>query len=103
MPRWPPAPWRVPAGFRLAGNDPDGTGHCTCEEAPIDAMRGPTDAGAAAGPAQWPAGSALPPFCGDEYPPLKGSPGAVVCTRPSHPATERHLNEETGWVWRTAG
>jgi len=21
------------------------------------------------------------PFCGDEYPPLKGSPGTVVCTK----------------------
>ena len=41
------------------------------------------------------------PFCGDEYPPLKGSPGAVICTKPTHPATEIHLNEETGWVWRT--
>jgi hypothetical protein len=39
------------------------------------------------------------PFCGDEYPPLKGSPGAVVCTKPPHPATEIHLNEDTGWVW----
>lgn len=41
------------------------------------------------------------PFCGDEYPPLKGSPGAVVCTKPRHPPTEIHLNEETGWVWRS--
>lgn len=40
------------------------------------------------------------PFCGDEYPPLKGSPGAVVCTKAPHPPTEIHLNEETGWVWR---
>jgi hypothetical protein len=39
------------------------------------------------------------PFCGDEYPPLKGSPGAVICTKPSHPHTEMHLNDETGWVW----
>lgn len=39
------------------------------------------------------------PFCGDEYPPLKGSPGTVVCTKPQHPVTEMHLNEETGWVW----
>ena len=39
------------------------------------------------------------PFCGDEYPPLKGSPGTVVCTKSPHPATEIHLNEETGWVW----
>jgi hypothetical protein len=41
------------------------------------------------------------PFCGDEYPPLKASPGTVVCTKPAHPETERHLNEETGWVWWT--
>ena len=41
------------------------------------------------------------PFCGDEYPPLKDSPGTVVCTKPCHPETEMHLNEETGWVWRT--
>ena len=41
------------------------------------------------------------PFCGDEYPPLKASPGAVICTKPCHPETEIHLNEETGWVWRT--
>jgi hypothetical protein len=40
------------------------------------------------------------PFCGDEYPPLKGSPGTVVCTREPHSATEMHLNEETGWVWQ---
>ena len=39
------------------------------------------------------------PFCGDEYPPLKGAPGTVVCTRPRHPVTEMHLNEETGWAW----
>jgi hypothetical protein len=63
-------------------------------------MRGSADAGAA-GPAPWAPGSAQPPFCGDEYPPLKGAPGAVVCTKPSHhPAAERHRNEETGWVWR---
>ena len=41
------------------------------------------------------------PFCGDEYPPLKASPGAVICTKPCHPETEMHLNEETGWVWPT--
>jgi hypothetical protein len=40
------------------------------------------------------------PFCGDEYPPLKGSPGTVVCTKPPHPVAEMHLNEETGWVWQ---
>ena len=37
----------------------------------------------------------------DEYPPLKGSPGAVVYTKPQHLVTEIHLNEETGWVWRS--
>jgi len=42
------------------------------------------------------------PFCGDEYPPLKASPGAVICTKPCHPESEMHLNEETGWVWRTS-
>ena len=46
------------------------------------------------------ASSALPlPFCGDEYPPLKGSPGAVICTKACHPETQMHMNEETGWVW----
>ena len=39
------------------------------------------------------------PFCGDDYPPLKGSPGAVVCTKSCHCKTEMHMNEETGWVW----
>jgi hypothetical protein len=39
-------------------------------------------------------------FCGDEYPPLKGSPGTVVCTKAQHPVTEIHLNGETGRVWR---
>ena len=39
------------------------------------------------------------PFCGDDYPPLKGSPGAVVCTKSCHGKTEMHMNEETGWVW----
>ena len=41
-------------------------------------------------------------FCGDEYPPLKGSPGTIICTKPCHPEAEIHLNEETGWVWRAA-
>jgi hypothetical protein len=46
------------------------------------------------------AGSGIPlPFCGDEYPPLKGSPGAVICTKACHPETQMHMNEETGWVW----
>ena len=76
---------------------------CTCEEVPIDGMRGSTDAGAAGGPAPWAPGSAEPPFCGDEYPPLKGAPGAVVCTKECHPATEVHLNHETGWRWQAAG
>jgi hypothetical protein len=45
-------------------------------------------------------GSEIPrPFCGDEYPPLKGSPGAVICTKACHPGTQMHMNEETGWVW----
>ena len=39
------------------------------------------------------------PFCGDEYPPLKGSPGAVICTKACHPETQMHMNEESGWVW----
>jgi hypothetical protein len=39
------------------------------------------------------------PFCGDEYPPLKGSPGAVICTKACHPQIQMHMNEETGWVW----
>lgn len=65
-------------------------------------MRGPTDAGAAGGPAQWAPGSTQPPFCGDEYPPLKGSPGAVICTKPCHPKTEMHLNDETGWLWQAS-
>lgn len=39
------------------------------------------------------------PFCGDEYPPLKGSPGAMICTKAYHPETQMHMNEETGWVW----
>jgi hypothetical protein len=34
-----------------------------------------------------------------QYPPLKGAPGTVVCTKPRHPATDMHLNEETGWAW----
>jgi hypothetical protein len=52
-------------------------------------------------PAHWAGQGFLPPFCGHEYPPLKGSPGAVICTKPCHPETETHLNEETGWVWLT--
>ena len=43
----------------------------------------------------------LPPFCGHEYPPLKGSPGTVICTKSCHPETETHLNGETGWAWLT--
>jgi hypothetical protein len=39
------------------------------------------------------------PFCGDEYPPLKGSPAVVICTKSCHPETHVHMNEETGWVW----
>jgi hypothetical protein len=51
--------------------------------------------------APWGDGYARLPFCGDEYPPLKASPGAVICTKQCHPETELHLNEETGWVWPT--
>jgi hypothetical protein len=40
------------------------------------------------------------PFCGAEYPPLKGSPGTVVCTKEPHPPQEWHLNEETRWMWQ---
>jgi len=48
-----------------------------------------------------PAAQSLPcfPFCGDKYPPLKGAPGTVVCTKPRYLATDMHLNEETGWAW----
>ena len=60
-----------------------------------------TEAPGAGGPVPRTEGDVGLPFCGDEYPPLKGSPGTVICTRPGHPQTERHLNEETGWVWRT--
>lgn len=59
----------------------------------------PAEPRASGGPAPWDCGEDLMPFCGDEYPPLKGSPGAVICTKPSHPHTEMHLNDETGWVW----
>lgn len=41
------------------------------------------------------------PFCGEEYPPLKDSPAAVVCTKSQHPETEIHVNEEYGWAWRS--
>lgn len=54
---------------------------------------GPNDRGRGRREQEW-------PFCGDEYPPLKGSPGTVVCTKDPHPASEWHLNEETGWVWQ---
>jgi hypothetical protein len=50
--------------------------------------------------AAWDDGDLGLPFCGDEYPPLKGSPGTVICTKPCHPQAAIHLNEETGWVWR---
>lgn len=52
-------------------------------------------------PARLAPGGISQPFCGDEYPPLKGSPGTVICTKPCHPAAELHVNDETGWVWRT--
>ena len=61
-----------------------------------------TEAGDSGGPASWADRDILMPFCGDEYPPLKASPGAVICTKPGHPETEMHLNEETGWVWWTS-
>jgi hypothetical protein len=57
------------------------------------------------GPGKWGRLSPQPrdeirwPFCGDEYPLLKGSPGTVVCTKAQHAETEMHLNEETGWMW----
>lgn len=41
------------------------------------------------------------PFCGDEYPPLKGSPGFGGVYQAAASATKIHLNEETGWVWRS--
>jgi hypothetical protein len=50
--------------------------------------------------AAWDDGDTGLPFCGDEYPPLKGAPGTVICTKPCHPEAEMHQNEETGWVWR---
>ena len=59
------------------------------------------ETGGSGGPAHRSDGDAWLPFCGDEYPPLKASPGAVICTKPCHPQTELHLNDETGWVWRT--
>ena len=64
-------------------------------------MKEHAEAGGSGGPVPWTDGEVLLPFCGDDYPPLKGSPGAVICTKPCHPVTEKHLNEETGWVWRT--
>jgi hypothetical protein len=60
-----------------------------------------TEAAGSGGPAPWADGDVRLPFCGDEYPPLKASPGAVICTKPCHPKAEMHLNEETGWVWGT--
>jgi len=61
-----------------------------------------TEVGGSGGPARWGDGDVLLPFCGDEYPPLKASPGTVICTKACHPKTEMHLNEETGWVWQTS-
>jgi hypothetical protein len=57
------------------------------------------EAGNSGARARWASGDILLPLCGDEYPPLKGSPGAVICTKPCHPGTEPHMNEETGWLW----
>ncbi|MDX6334517.1 MAG: hypothetical protein QOG05_1857, partial [Streptosporangiaceae bacterium] len=50
-------------------------------------------------PARLSSSNVFLPFCGHEYPPLKGSPGAVICTKPCHPETEMHMNGETGWLW----
>jgi hypothetical protein len=61
-----------------------------------------TEAEGWGGPAPRADGDVRLPFCGDEYPPLKASPGTVICTKPCHSETETHLNEETGWVWRTS-
>ncbi len=60
------------------------------------------EAGSGDGLAPWAGGDVRLPFCGDEYPPLKVSPGTVICTKPCHPETEMHLDEETGWVWWTS-
>jgi hypothetical protein len=57
------------------------------------------EAGSSGAPAHSAGPGIPPPFCGDEYPPLKGSPGTVICTKARHPQTQMHLNEETGWVW----
>jgi len=57
-------------------------------------MTNGAEAGSSGAPARK-ASSEMPlPFCGDEYPPLKGSPGAVICTKACHPETQVHMNEE---------
>src|SRR5215469_847162 len=43
------------------------------------------------------------PFCGDEYPPLRGTLSTIVCTKAPHPAGEGHLNEASGLGWRDRG
>jgi hypothetical protein len=40
------------------------------------------------------------PFCGEEYPPLRGTLSTMVCTKAPHPAAEGHLNEASGLGWR---
>jgi hypothetical protein len=57
------------------------------------------EAGGPGMPSHWDGADIPLPFCGDDYPPLKGSPGAVVCTKSCHCETEMHMNEKTGWVW----
>jgi hypothetical protein len=43
------------------------------------------------------------PFCGEEYPPLRGTLSTMVCTKAPHPAAEGHLNEASGLGWRDRG
>src|SRR5215469_11789331 len=62
-------------------------------------MTNGAEAGSSGASAQRASSEITLPFCGDEYPPLKGSPGAVICTKACHPETQMHMNEETGWVW----
>ena len=62
-------------------------------------MTNGAEAGSSGASAQRAGSEITLPFCGDEYPPLKGSPGAVICTKACHRETQLHMNEETGWVW----
>jgi len=57
------------------------------------------ESGGPGAPSRFAGVGTTPPFCGDDYPPLKGSPGAMICTKPCHGKTEMHMNEETGWAW----